>query len=171
VSIAADVIAIRPIGPDDSIEELTALLHRSYAALGERGLNYTAVDQSVETTRKRLEGGVGFAAVDAQGRIVGTVVFYLPGHSGGSPWLERPDVAHFGQFAVEPALQRRGIGSRLMGLVEEQARAAGAREMALDTAEPATHLIDYYRRRGYRLIEYAQWRGKRYRSAIMSKSL
>jgi GNAT superfamily N-acetyltransferase len=171
VSITADVIAIRPIGPDDSIEELTALLHRSYAALGDSGLNYTAVDQSAETTRQRLKGGVGFAAVDAQDRIVGTVVFYPPGQSRGSPWLERSDVAHFGQFAVEPALQQLGIGSRLMDLVEQQARATGAREIALDTAEPATHLIGYYRRRGYRLIEYAQWRGKRYRSAIMSKSL
>jgi ribosomal protein S18 acetylase RimI-like enzyme len=171
MSTAADVIAIRPIGPGDSIDELTALLHRSYARLGKMGLNYTAVDQSAETTRIRLSRGVGFAAVDPQESIVGTIVFYLPQHSTGSPWLERPDVAHFGQFAVDPALQRRGIGSRLMDLVEEQARAAGAEEIALDTAEPAIHLIELYQRRGYRFIEYAQWRGKRYRSVIMSKSL
>jgi GNAT superfamily N-acetyltransferase len=171
VSSAADAIAIRPIGPDDSIDELTALLHRSYAGLGNMGLNYTAVDQSAKTTRMRLSHGFGFAAVDPQERIVGTIVFYPPLRSTGSPWLERPDVAHFGQFAVDPALQRRGIGSRLMDLVEEQARAVGAKEIALDTAEPAMHLIELYQRRGYRFIEYAQWRGKSYRSVIMSKSL
>jgi GNAT superfamily N-acetyltransferase len=80
-------------------------------------------------------------------------------------------VAHVGQFAVEPALRKRGIGGRLMDAAEELARAAGARELALDTAEPALHLIDLYGRRGFRLIEYAQWRGKRYRSVIMSKTL
>jgi ribosomal protein S18 acetylase RimI-like enzyme len=171
VSTAADAVAIRPIGPDDNIDELTALLHRSYERLGNMGLNYTAVDQSAETTRMRLSQGFGFAAVDPEERIVGTIVFYPPQHSTGSPWLERPDVAHFGQFAVDPAQQRRGIGSRLMDLAEEKAREAGAKEIALDTAEPAIHLIELYQRRGYRFIEYAQWRGKSYRSVIMSKSL
>jgi GNAT superfamily N-acetyltransferase len=171
VSTAGETIAIRPIGPHDGIDELTTLLHRSYAGLGKMGLNYTAVDQSVETTRKRLSGGFAFVAVDRQDRLVGTIVFYRPRRSTGSPWLERPEVAHFGQLAVDPALQRCGIGSRLMDLVEEQARAVGAKEIALDTAEPATHLIEMYLRRGYRFIEYAQWRGKSYRSVIMSKSL
>jgi predicted N-acetyltransferase YhbS len=171
VSTAGEAIAIRPIRPDDSIDELTTLLHRSYAGLGNMGLNYTAVDQSVETTRKRLSRGFAFVAVDPQDRLVGTIVFYRPQCSTGSPWLERPEVAHFGQLAVDPALQRRGIGSRLMDLVEEQGRAVGAEEIALDTAEPATHLIERYQRRGYRVIEYAQWQGKSYRSVIMSKSL
>ena len=122
MSTAGETIVIRPIGPDDSIDELTTLLHRSYAGLGNMGLNYTAVDQSAETTRERLSHGFAFVAIDPQGRLVGTIVFYPPQLSTGSPWLERPEVAHFGQFAVDPALQRRGIGSRLMDLVEEQAR-------------------------------------------------
>ena len=169
--VTADTISIRPIGPDDSVEDLTDLLHRAYAVLGAMGLNYTAVDQTCEVTRKRLASGTALVAVDADGRIVGTALFHAPSSEGGSPWLRRPEVAHVAQFAVEPALQKHGIGSRLMGTVEDMARAAGARELALDTAEPALHLIDWYGRRGYRVIEYAQWRGKRYRSAIMSKTL
>lgn len=171
MSTAGEAIVIRPMGPDDSIDELTTLLHRSYAGLGNMGLNYTAVDQSTETTRERLSLGFAFVAIDPQDRLVGTVVFYRPQRSTGSPWLERPEVANFGQLAVDPALQRRGIGSRLMDLVEEQARAVGAKEIALDTAEPAIHLIELYQRRGYRFIEHAPWRGKSYRSVIMSKSL
>jgi hypothetical protein len=58
-----------------------------------------------------------------------------------------------------------------MAAVEDLACAADASELALDTAEPALHLIDWYERRGYRFIEYVQWRGKRYRSVIMSKTL
>lgn len=43
--------------------------------------------------------------------------------------------------------------------------------MALDTAEPAQHLRDWYTSLGYRLVDYAQWPGKTYRSVIMSKRL
>jgi GNAT superfamily N-acetyltransferase len=175
VLLAPDTISIRPLAPDDDVEALTGMLHRAYAVLGAMGLNYTAVDQTPEVTRKRLGHGVGLAAVEPGGRIVGTLVYNPPAGPDSpkwlTPWLRRPDVAHFGQFAVEPALQKRGIGGRLMDAVEDMARAAGARELALDTAEPALHLIASYERRGYRFIEYAQWEGKRYRSVIMSKTL
>jgi hypothetical protein len=43
--------------------------------------------------------------------------------------------------------------------------------MAVDTAEPATHLVAWYARLGYRPVETVQWRGKKYRSVIMSKTL
>jgi len=80
-------------------------------------------------------------------------------------------VATCAQFAVDPQLQKQGIGTRLMAAVEAEARAAGASEVGLHTAEPATHLIEWYGRRGYRFIEHVQWRSKRYRSVILSKSL
>jgi predicted N-acetyltransferase YhbS len=166
------MISIRRLAADDNVENLTALLHRAYATLGARGWNYTAVDQTVEVTRKRLAEGTCLVAADRDGRIVGTIMYNPARISyGGSPWLCRADVAHLGQFGVEPSLQRSGIGARLMAAVEELARADGAREIALDTAEPALHLIDWYARCGYRFIEHAQWRGKRYRSVIMSKAL
>jgi predicted N-acetyltransferase YhbS len=169
---SADTISIRGFVPDDGVEALTEFLHRAYAALGAQGWNYTAVDQTVEVTSKRLAEGTCLVAVDGDGRVVGTVM-YNPAQISytGSPWLCRPDVAHLGQFAVEPSLQRSGIGARLMAAVEDLARADGAREIALDTAEPAVHLVEWYARCGYRFIEYAQWRGKRYRSVIMSKVL
>ena len=58
-------ISIRPIRPDDNMEQsATALLHRADADLGAMGLNYTAVDQSAEVTRLRIAGGRGFVAID-----------------------------------------------------------------------------------------------------------
>ena len=161
--------SIRRLAADDSVEGLTKLLHRAYATLGARGWNYTAVDQTVEVTRKRLAEGTCLVAADRDGRIVGTIMYNPPQTSyDGSPWLCRSDVAHLGQFGVEPSLQKGGIGARLMAAVEAMARADGAREIALDTAEPAVHLIDWYARCGYRFVEYAQWKGKRYRSVIKS---
>jgi predicted N-acetyltransferase YhbS len=164
-------VSIRPLARHDSIEALTALLQRSYAALGAMGLNYTAVDQTPEVTRRRNAGGLCLVAVDAADRVIGTVLFYPPERTSGSPWFNRPEVAKCAQFGVDPPFQKQGIGSRLADAAEAEARAAHAKEIALDTAEPATHLIEWYARRGYRFIEYAQWRGKRYRSVILSKSL
>lgn len=85
------------------------------------------------------------------------------------PWLDRPEVASLGQFAVLPEWQSTGLGARLLDLAERRAAETGAEEIALDTAEPAEHLVALYRRRGYRFVEHAQWSHTNYRSVIMSK--
>jgi GNAT superfamily N-acetyltransferase len=87
----------------------------------------------------------------------------------GSQWLDRPEIASLGQFAVAPELQGAGLGARLMALAEQRAFETGAVEIALDTAEPAEHLVALYQRRGYRVIEHARWSHTNYRSVIMSK--
>lgn len=163
-------LVLRPLSPDDSIGELTELLHRAYKQLADMGLRFVATYQSEEETRRRTEHGACFVGV-IDGRIVATVTYYDPSRGDGTPWYERPDVAHFGQFAVEPELQGLGVGNRLLGLVEEQARADGAAELALDTAEPASHLVAHYGRHGYRFIEHVQWDVTNYRSVVMSKTL
>ncbi|EIM30269.1 GNAT family N-acetyltransferase [Microvirga lotononidis] len=163
-------LTIRPLAEGDSIEALTALLHRAYAGLAALGFNYTAVDQTAEVTRSRIRDGQCFVA-DLDGTIVGAIMFYPPGKGGGCPWYDNPEVAKIGQFGVEPHLQGRGVGARLLDHVEAEAIRAGIRELALDTAEGATHLVAWYERCGYRFIEHAQWRGKVYRSVILSKSL
>jgi ribosomal protein S18 acetylase RimI-like enzyme len=85
--------------------------------------------------------------------------------------MRRPDVALIGQLAVEPVYQGRGIATRLIRRAETRAEDDGAAELALDTAEPAQHLIDWYARLGFRFIEYAQWDVTNYRSVVMSKPL
>ena len=78
-------------------------------------------------------------------------------------------MAHFGQFAVEPALQRSGIGTRLVGYVEAAARTAGCTALALDTAEGATHLVRWYERLGFRAVGHVNWNVTNYRSVVMCK--
>jgi GNAT superfamily N-acetyltransferase len=170
------VFALRPLAPDDSLEALTALLHRAYASLGAMGLNYTAVDQSVETTARRFEGGQGFVAED-NGALVGTVVVQGPQDLDRTPdaracaWYLRNDVAHLHQLGVEPAAQSRGIGRALIEACEAWARERGYRAIALDTAMPATHLRQRYAALGYADADSVQWKGKRYRTVIMVKPL
>ena len=43
--------------------------------------------------------------------------------------------------------------------------------LALDTAEGATHLIDWYAKLGFEFVEYTQWEVTNYRSVIMAKPL
>ncbi len=162
-------LVIRPLADADSLADLTELLHAAYAQLGQLGFNYTAVDQTEDVTRSRITGGECYVACEGD-RLVGTIMFYR-NSKGHCPWYSLPQVATVGQFGVHPAFQRSGVGRKLMTLVEGRAVATGAAEIALDTSEGATHLIDWYSRLGYRFVEHAQWTGKTYRSVILSKTL
>jgi GNAT superfamily N-acetyltransferase len=161
---------VRPLTAADSLEELIALLHRSYAALAQRGLNYTAADQSLEVTKKRIENRRCFVAVD-RASLVGTILVNprVPNMLGTC--FGRPEVASVHQFAVAPEYQRRGLGSLLLEHAERWVKGLGFREIALDTAEPATDLVAFYDRRGYRLVGAVQWEEKVYRSLILCKQL
>ena len=180
---SADGLPIRRIEANDSIADLTALLHRAYAPLAAAGMRFLASHQDEAMTRERVANGECYVAVlaggkkgggdgeSAAGRIVGTVVFIPPWVPDKCAYYSRPEVAWFQQFAVEPEFQRRGVGARLMDVVEARAAQTGAAEIALDTSERATRLIAYYRRRGYEIVDYAQWDVTNYRSVIMRKCL
>jgi uncharacterized damage-inducible protein DinB/GNAT superfamily N-acetyltransferase len=167
---------VRGLAARDSLPLLTGLLNRAYAPLLARGLNFTASTQDVDTTRRRAAEGQCFVA-ELEGTLVGTVTVCGPyelgdvGPVGGSPWYRDPDIAHFHQFAVDPACQRQGIGQRLIRACEQWARERGFGSIALDTAEPATDLIQTYGRMGYGAVGFMQWPGKTYRSVVMRKRL
>jgi GNAT superfamily N-acetyltransferase len=163
-------IVIRPLRTDDSVEELTELLRRGYKILADMGLRYLATHQDADITRQRIENAECFVA-EYKGKIIATITFNMPDKTDGAPWYDRPEVAHFQQFAVEPKFQRHGIGTRIMKFIEDYARKKGVIELALDTSEKATHLIDWYKKLGYRFIGYADWDETNYRSVIMSKTL
>jgi len=156
----------------DSLEEITLLLHRAYAVLAEMGFNYVAATQSSLVTQERLNAGIAYTArINEQ--IVGTITYYstTPKTPEEPDYYKRIEVAHFGQFAVLPEMQNLGIGNNLVELVESVALSEGKHEIACDTAEGATDLIEYYKRRGYRPIGYQQWGHACYRSILLSKSL
>lgn len=162
-------LTIRRLNDTDSISELTSLLHSAYKPLLEQGMRYLASHQDENKTRERCFKGETYLAIDRE--IVGTITLSTSSNTRGSPWYDRPDVASFGQFAVKPEYQKLGIGSKLLGVVENRARLLGVRELALDTAETASHLIHYYQLRNYRFIEHVKWDVTNYRSVILSKTL
>jgi len=95
-----------------------------------------------------------------------------PGPSDKSSWYGKDNVAKFGQFAVDPELQKYGIGGKMIDMVEAEAgRITNVTELAPDTAETAYHLIDFYKKRGYRYVETIQWNETNYKSVVMSKPI
>lgn len=165
-----DRITIRPYDEADNIEELTELLHRAYAGLAAMGFRYWATFQGPDITRDRLNGRLSFMA-ELDGVIIGTITLYDRPSDDKCLTYRRPDVAKFGQFGVEPQYQSSGIGGRMMDLVEETAKAMGFAELACDTASTATHLVEWYIRRGYTIVEEVQWDLTNYKSVVLSKQL
>jgi GNAT superfamily N-acetyltransferase len=161
---------IRALGASEPIAPLTALLHRAYGALGARGLNYTAVDQDDAVTARRARKGTCLVAEEA-GAVVGTLSLHGPEPASENDWFTRPGGVVLEQFAVEPGLQRRGLGRALMAEAERRAREGGATHLVGDTAEPATHLIAFYERLGYRVVDRVRWPGKTYVSVVLVKAL
>jgi GNAT superfamily N-acetyltransferase len=162
-------VNIRLFSEKDSISELTSLLHRAYKRLADMGLYFVATYISEEDMQGFVNRGECFVA-ESDGKIIGTILLYPRGKN--TPELyKRDDVLVFGKFAVEPEYQSKGVGAMLMDYIEKYVKTKGIKELALDTAEGAHHLIDYYSKRGYKKVGYYQWSVTNYRSVIMSKTL
>ena len=164
------MLSIRPLSAADSLVELTHLLHRAYARLGSMGLNFTAVNQTPEVTAQRIRGGECLVAEWSQ-VLAGTIVVQPTYQKSECDYFTRHGVAAVHQFGVEPTLQSHGIGRALLAAAESWASERSYGEVAMDTAEPATHLIKFYERLGYCQVGVVQWSGKVYRSVVMRKVL
>ena len=163
-------IKIRPLTNSDNLNELTLLLNRSYKKLADQGFKYLASHQDTEITKYRIEKGQCFVAT-LDNKIIATICYYLPDRASGNDWYNQEFVASYGQFAVDPPFQKLGLGGQLIDLVEKIAMSDNAKEIAIDTAEGASELIDYYKKRGYRFVDYAQWAETNYRSVVLSKKI
>jgi|ERR1700722_5051705 GNAT superfamily N-acetyltransferase len=79
-----------------------------------------------------------FLLAEQAGALAGCIYVELRGNRG-----------YFGLLAVDPALQRSGLGSQLVAAAEEYCRAAGCRFMDLTMVNLRTELPAFYNRLGY----------------------
>ena len=163
-------ILYRYLRPSDDIDLITEMLHEAYGALAKKGMQFVASHQDSAMTRKRMSRGETIVAEDA-GTIVGVITLKHAEQTRGSACYERPDVAGFGQFAVRPSHQGRGVGSSLLKFIELLAKEQGVKQLALDTSENATELIALYEAKGYGFVEHLKWPDTNYRSVVLSKRL
>jgi GNAT superfamily N-acetyltransferase len=171
-TVKLDEIIYRKIMAEDDLEAITILLNQSYKKLYDMGLHYVAANQDLHTTKERIEDAHTCFVGLLEGQIVATLALYEPKPSKSCPWYNQNYVAKIGQFAVREDLQGYGIGSHMMTLAENEARKIkNVRALALDTAETAHHLVDFYKKRGYEYKEKVSWKSTNYESLILSKSL
>lgn len=164
-------VTIRPWSSEDSFEDLTELLHRSYTELARQGLNFTATDQTVETTIRRVESGQTWVA-ELEDRVVGTITLYMDAKEWQPRYYANPGVAFFGQFGVDPSARGLGIGLLLHQKVVDLAREMGVQELALDTSDQAHHLIKLYESWGYKIVDRHEFGGTiNYASVVMARYL
>ncbi|MGU7785240.1 GNAT family N-acetyltransferase [Burkholderia sp. PU8-34] len=163
-------VVLRRFDPaQDSYEQLTTMLHRAFARLGMMGLNCTCVDQDEAVTRRRAQAGDCYVVV-SDGNMIGTMTLYAQDAASACGHYHRHDVASIRQLAIDPSWQNRGIGKSLLAFAEYWASTRGYAELALDTPYPAEHLVAFYRRQGFRIVDIVHFAGKRYDSAILSKA-
>lgn len=136
-----DTPFIRAVLPDDDLGRLTSLIHAAYAPHAVRGLRYWGTHQSIEDTAKRLSSGHGLIA-ELNGEYVGTITVRPPQQESPIVLYRQPYTWSISQFAVSPEFKGKGLGKTLHKEAVAHARNHGARAIGLDTAAPATGLID-----------------------------
>lgn len=163
---------IRPYRDQDA-EELTTLLHLSYAELGRQGLNFTAVDQDVETTRYRARLGQCWLMWRGDELVATLTISHPPSSVLQTMTAEArvPQRAWLNQMGVHPHHRGQGLSSCLWATGQAWARAQGASSIGVDTAAPATHLRALYARWGFTEVDIIHWEGKVYDSIVMTRPL
>jgi len=123
----------RTANPDDA-EEIARLVNAAFRP--ERF--FTDGDRTnPEKVRALLQKGK-FLLVEQGGALAACIYVELRGERG-----------YFCLLAVDPALQRSGIGSRMVAAAEQYCRAAGCQFMDLTIVNLRSELPGFYNRLGY----------------------
>lgn len=139
--MSAPVIQIRPFAVADR-EAVVALWEAC-------GLVRPQNDPRKDIARKLKVNPEWFLVAERSGAIVGVVMAGYEGHRG---WIN--------YLGVAPALQRSGLGRRLMAEAETKLRAAGCPKINLQVRADNRAAIAFYERLGF-TVEGAISLGKR----------
>ena len=147
-------MTLRPAEPGDvaALRRIAAVAYQPYVARIGRAPAPMTADYA-----QAVRAGQTWVAVE-DGQVAGFAVLVA-----GPGYLLLENVA------VRPAAQGRGIGSRLLGLADEQARRLGLSEVRLYTNEVMTENQAIYARLGY--VETGRRTEDGYRRIYMEKPL
>ena len=132
-------LRIRLCGPEaaEEVHRLTQLAFKDYDRLDPPS---GAVRETVDTVREDLERAGGVVA-DIDGIAVGCLRF------------ERgPGLLRVRRVAIDPAWQRRGLGTALMNWTHDSAREQGLGEVRVGVRRALPGNIAFYERLGYTLL-------------------
>ena len=135
-----DIVEVRPAQAVDAAA-ISAVIRCAFDAYrGRLQPTPSALSETEETIADRLAKGQGFVA-DASGRTVACILTVA----------NSAEELYVGRLAVHPEWQGHGLGTRLMGVVEEMARAQGFRRMSLGVRLALTGNRALFEKLGFRL--------------------
>jgi hypothetical protein len=162
---------IEVLEKDFPYEDITELLHESYREHAEAGRNYLAARQTVEDTKRRLEGHICAVAYDGNGKLVGTIsgkkVVKAPGEK--KKWYEDDKYIYIAQMAVHPDYRNTLLLS-LMSLKFasiDWIKECGS--WVSDTSTKAKELTDAYVKMGFQIVDLVSWQTTNYYSYVFRK--
>ena len=129
------MVTVRRASESD-IPELVAVVNAAFQV--ERDFRLGDRTSPAEIARL-MQNSTFFVAVKDE-RIAGAVLVRVNGTTG-----------YFGMLAVDPTLQRAGIGRMLREAAENYCRERGCTEMTLSTGSVRHELLSYYRKSGYQI--------------------
>jgi ribosomal protein S18 acetylase RimI-like enzyme len=151
------IVAVRPGAPPAVVlEQLGEIVVRAYDEVGALEGDDEYVPELRDVAR-RVREAVVFAALDeADGTPLGCVT-YVPGPDNA--WAEhlRAGEASIRMLAVDPAAQRRGVGTALVEACLVRARADGRRAVFLHSLPVMTGAQRVYDRLGFRRVPERDW--------------
>ena len=141
---------MRPARPDD-IDAIVAVQRASILglAVGVYGAEGAAAwaEASAAHAPTLLGSGTFFVAEEeAAGRVVAV--------GGWSPHDRRPDAAWIRSLFVHPERAGRGLGRRLVAMIEASARAAGRTAFVV---RASLNAVGFYEKMGYTEVERSHW--------------
>jgi GNAT superfamily N-acetyltransferase len=130
-------IVISPFQPQDQDEAKNLILQ----GLGEHWgfIDYTKNPDLDDIATTYADAT--FLVAKAGNRIIGTGAFFTPS----------PGVAQIVRMSVAKELRRCGIGTLIMRQLYERAKAAGYRQMILETTATWDDVIRFYLKSGFRI--------------------
>jgi predicted N-acetyltransferase YhbS len=123
----------------EEADEIAKLINAAFEV--ERPFRSGGERTTADNVRELMLAGNSFFVAEQSSRIEGTVFVRITGQTG-----------YFGMLAVDPALQRSGIGHALREHAEQFCKQHGCTEMTLTTGDFRTELLPYYTRAGYRIV-------------------
>ncbi len=134
-----DVSPMRLRAGDPGMEDVLALLHRSFAYMEER------INPPSSLHKLTVE--------DIAGKCETGEVWTLGGPSVACIFLtDKPDSLYIGKLAVDPAYRGRGYARQLMDLAVERAVAKRLPALELETRIELTENHETFRRLGFEVV-------------------
>lgn len=134
------------LATNDDADNLLNVTLQAYKPIRELAIPFLAATADLALVKKNISQNLCYVYEEDK-RIAATVSIRMP-------WGEHPGpfaVPHLWWFAVDPSFARKGVGSKLLHLVEEEIiknmfKSPG---VSLGTAKEHPWLVEMYERKGY----------------------